>query len=555
MAEPGGTQTRDEQRLAELGYEQELDRGWTRFTNFAISFSIISVLAGCFTTFYVGWNNGGPIVVSIGWPVIALIILTVAVSMSELASAFPTAGGPYWWAHRLAGAGWSWFTGWFNVLGLIGIVASVDYVLSVFATTLFGLWGWDLGFINFGDTKHIIQEIFWVYAVILALHALINIYSHRLIALFTSVSVWWHVFGTLVILGILIFVPDHHQSADFVFTEKLNNSGFNEGLTSGGLYWFLVLPVGFLLTMYTITGYDASAHVAEETVGAEQAAAKGIWQSVALSAVIGWFLLLAFLFAATHPTAVTNGAGTPLTGSSIAVFLSADMDQNWAEAIILVACIGQFFCGMACVTSCSRTFFAFSRDRAVPGHRLWARVSGAGVPAMAVLGSVALAFLIVLPALFAPDPATEGGFVPPVAFFAVTAIGTVGLYIAYVTPVYLRWRAGDSFETRSWTLGQSYKWINAIAVVFVILMVIILCLPAYSAGVPWEGGFDWKLFNYTPLVVGVVLLGTGLAWVLGMNKRYQGPIRQIEFDEGMGIVEEKPAGPAPATGSTPGAGE
>src|SRR4029077_8775879 len=115
---------------------------------------------------------------------------------------------------------------------------------------------------------------------------------------------------------------------------------------------------------------------------------------------------------------------------------------------------------------------AFSRDRAVPGHTLWSRVSGGGVPTMAVLGSCALAFLIVLPGLFAPDT-----FVPPVAFFAVTAIGTVGLYIAYATPVYLRWRAGDSFETRSWTLGSKYKWINAIAVVFVILMVIILCLP------------------------------------------------------------------------------
>ena len=104
----------------------------------------------------------------------------------------------------------------------------------------------------------------------------------------------------MIILGILIFVPDSHQSADFVFTERINNSGFDDGLISGGLYWFLVLPVGFLLTMYTITGYDASAHVAEETVGAEQAAAKGIWQSVALSALIGWFVLLAFLFAATH---------------------------------------------------------------------------------------------------------------------------------------------------------------------------------------------------------------------------------------------------------------
>jgi amino acid transporter len=363
--------TVDEQRLAELGYEQELERGWTKFTNFAISFSIISVLAGCFTVFYVGWNNGGPIVISIGWPVIALIILTVAVSMSEIASAYPTAGGPYWWAHKLGGAGWSWFTGWFNVIGLIGIVASVDYVLAFFASQLFGLWGWDWGFVNWADKQHIIQEIFWLYAVILVLHAAINIFSHKLIALFTSISVWWHVAGALIILGILIFVPDHHQSANFVFTEKINNSGFANGAVSGGTYWFLVLPVGFLLTMYTITGYDASAHVAEETVGAEQAAAKGIWQSVAISAVIGWFLLLAFLFAATNVGAVNKGFG-----SVIAVFTSADMNQNWAEAIIAIACVGQFFCGMACVTSCSRTFFAFSRDRAVPGHQLWSARDG-----------------------------------------------------------------------------------------------------------------------------------------------------------------------------------
>ena len=536
--------TADEKRLAELGYKQELPRGWTRFTNFAISFSIISVLAGCFTVFYVAWNNGGPIAISIGWPVIALIILTVAVSMSELASKFPTAGGPYWWAHSLGGAGWSWFTGWFNVLGLIGIVASVDYILAFFSTQLFGLWGWDLGFINFADDLHIVKEIFFVFVIILALHALINIYSSHLVALFNSISVWWHVIGVLIIIGILVIVPDSHQSADFVFTERINNSGFAEGAIGGGTFWFLVLPVGFLLTMYTITGYDASAHVAEETVGAEQAAAKGIWQSVASSALIGWFVLLALLFAATNVDAVNEGFG-----SSIAVLTSAEMNQNWAEAIILIAIIGQFFCGLACVTSCSRTFFAFSRDRAVPGWKLWSRVSGKrGVPAAAVLGSCALAFLIVLPAYFASET-----YIPPVAFFAVTAIGTVGLYIAYVTPVYLRWRQGDAFEARSWTLGPRYKWINAVAVVFVVLMFIILMLPYSSLGVPWEDDFDWSFFNYTPLVVGVVLLGTWLAWVLGAKNRYKGPVRTLEFDEGLGVVEEKPDSPPPAEPPPPAA--
>jgi amino acid transporter len=281
--------------------------------------------------------------------------------------------------------------------------------------------------------------------------------------------------------------------------------------------------------------------VAEETVGAEQAAAKGIWQSVAISALIGWFLLLAFLFAATNVNGVNKGFG-----SVISVFTTADMNQNWAEAIILIACIGQFFCGMACVTSCSRTFFAFSRDRAVPGHTVWSRVSPKGVPAMAVLGSCALAFLIVLPALFASD-----AFVPPVAFYAVTAIGTIGLYIAYVTPVYLRLRAGDSFKPRSWTLGNRYKWINTVAVVFVVVMFVVLMLPFSNLGVPWKSNFDWSFFNYTPLVVGLVLLGAGLGWVLGANKSYTGPIRQIEFDEGMGVVAEKPTDAPAAGGGSP----
>ena len=126
----------------------------------------------------------------------------------------------------------------------------------------------------------------------------------------------------MIIIGILIFVPDHHQSANFVFTQRINNSGFAGGSTSGGIFWFLVLPVGFLLTMYTITGYDASAHVAEETQGADEAAAKGVWQSIALSAVIGWFVLLAFLFAATDVKAVNDASGTSIASSP-----SAAMDQ------------------------------------------------------------------------------------------------------------------------------------------------------------------------------------------------------------------------------------
>src|SRR5579859_8162004 len=141
MGATAATRSSDEQRLAELGYKQELRRGWSSFSNLAISFSIISVLAGCFTTYGQALKNGGPIAISIAWPLISVMILLVAFSMSELASAMPTAGGIYYWASKLGGAGWGWFTGWFNLIGLVAVVASVIYVCATFLMNLLGLYG------------------------------------------------------------------------------------------------------------------------------------------------------------------------------------------------------------------------------------------------------------------------------------------------------------------------------------------------------------------------------------------------------------------------------
>src|SRR5215831_7147317 len=167
---PGKTLSEDERQLAELGYKQELARGWSAFTNFAISFTIISVLAGTFTTFSFAWLNGGPIAVSIGWPVLCFFVLMVAFSMAELTSRYPTAGGPYWWAHDLGGKGWSWMTGWFNIVGLIGIVASVAYGAAIFLNVLLGLYGLNILGVNFGDTQHVLGEQWLLFALILGLY-------------------------------------------------------------------------------------------------------------------------------------------------------------------------------------------------------------------------------------------------------------------------------------------------------------------------------------------------------------------------------------------------
>src|SRR5437773_9129536 len=150
----------DERQLADLGYKQELTRAWSGFTNFAISFTIISVLAGCFTNFSFAWTAGGPAAVAWGWPILCGFVLLVALSMAELTSAFPTAGGPYWWAAKLGGKGWSWFTGWFNIVGLLGIVASVAYGAAGVLYAVFGLYVLNVLGVNFGDSAHALSEPF-----------------------------------------------------------------------------------------------------------------------------------------------------------------------------------------------------------------------------------------------------------------------------------------------------------------------------------------------------------------------------------------------------------
>ena len=507
---------RDEERLAELGYKQELSRTWSAFTNFAISFTIISVLAGCFTAFGFAWLNGGPVAVSWGWPILCLLIFTVAFSMAELTSAYPTAGGPYWWAHDLGGKGWSWMTGWFNIAGLIGIVASVAYGAAIFLNILLGLYGLDIFGINFADTEHILGEQWFLFFLILLLYTVVNIFGDRILALANNISVGWHLLGVAVIIAILWIVPDTHQSADFVFTQRFNESGFFGGSTGNFGFWFFVLPIGFLLTMYTETGYDASAHTAEETQGAAISAAQGVWRSVFYSAIIGWILLLSFLFAANDVGAIDDGAGY-----STFIFTSA-LDSWAAKLVILIATVGQLFCGAAGLTSASRTWYAFSRDRAIPGWNLFRRVNRDRVPFNAVIGVSVFSLIVAIPALFGKNDV-------PFAFYALTGICTVGLYVAYIIPVYLRLRAGDNFKPGPWTLGARYRWVNSIGIFFVILVVFALNLPYTPTGLPWNDGFDASLVNYTPVAILLPLI-FGVWYLVSAKNKYQGPVSTLEED-------------------------
>jgi amino acid transporter len=512
----------DETRLAELGYKQELNRSWSGFSNFAISFSIISILAGCFTSFGLGWNNGGSAAIAWGWPIVSVFILIIGLCMSELVSAFPTSGGIYWWASKLGGAKAGYYTGWLNLIGLLAIDASVAYGCATFFDGM-------LGFFDSGYTAGNLNRVFLYFLVILILAALVNIFSSHLLAVLNNVSVWWHVFGAAAVILILIFALKSgasHASAKDVFTGTVNGTGFFSGHTHGAGFIFYVLPLAAILTQYTITGYDASAHLSEETKSAANSAAKGIWRSIFYSAIGGWVLLLSFLFAVQDKS---------LVGGSVQNIFHQALSSNVGGVVMLISTAGQFFCTVACMTSTTRMLFAFSRDGAVPGGRYWSKLNANRVPVYGVLITAVIAIIVTLPALVKVDIA---GVPTPVAFFAVVSIGVIGLYVAFAIPIFLRWKAGANFTPGGWTLGSKYKWMSIVALVEIVITSVYAMLPTSSGGAPWYSGFAWKYVNYAILVVPGALILLWIWWHLSVKNWFTGPKNTVNLPMGMTSADE-----------------
>ena len=450
----------------------------------------------------------------------------IALSMAEIASAYPTAGGLYYWASKLGGPGWGWATGWFNLIGQVAVTAAIGYGLATFATVLFDYWfsyttrmdDW------FGASAN--MSIYILYAAFLLAACLINVLNIRITSGLNMFSAWWHMIGVAIIVGVLIIVPDQHQSLSYVFTETINVSGYGNGVVgfTHPTFWF-VFGLGLLLSQYTITGFDASAHTAEETHNASRGAAVGMWTSVVVSVIFGWILLLAVTFSIPS----TEGALENI-GIVVPWIWAESMSQNWAEALLFICVVAQFFCVTASVTSASRMMFAFSRDRAVPGHPIWRRVAKNRVPVWSVFGIGVFAAILMIPAIW--------NYL--VGYGVGTAIAVIGLYIAFILPVWLRWRKGDSWdEPRAWTLGKHYKWLNPISIAWVALITILFIFPLYKAGLPWEADFTWELTNYTVLWFAGIGLIFGGWWFLSARKWFKGPVRMGTEEELERLEEEQ----------------
>ncbi len=476
--------------LAELGYKQELHRGMSGFSNFAVSFSIISILAGCITSYSIALKSGGPAAINLGWPIVGLFVLCVALAMAEVCSRYPTAGGLYFWAGRLAKKNkrqWAWFVGWFNFLGEVAVTAAIDYGAAVTMMAFASL--------TFGVVPDPVNT-FILFLVLIVIHGLLNTFGVNLVSLLSNVSAWWHIVGVLIIVGVLWIVPTSHQSFSWTLTAFHNETGW-----SFGPYVFLM---GLLMAQYTYTGYDASAHVAEETKGASRAAPRGIVMSVVISIIGGWILLFSITAAIQNGSeaGLTKLAATTTGLPPAQIFLDALNNPTLAKFLLFIVCGAQFFCGMASVTANSRMSYAFSRDNAIPGSRLWSKVNPrTSTPTNSIWLCVAAAIVLTIPALF--------NFT---AYLAVTSIAVIGLYIAYVTPVLLR-RLNKDFVPGPWNLGRWSPIIGWIAIVWVVFICILFVLPPVLP-------ITVDTFNYAPIAVVVVIVFATVLWFTSGKKHF-----------------------------------
>ena len=470
----------DVRTLQALGYRQELARRMHGFSNYAVSLSIICILAGGVTSFHVGFCTVGGAAIGLGWPLVCAFSLLVALTMAQIASAFPTAGGLYHWASILGGRGWGWATAWFNLAGLVTVLAAIN--VGTFQFVAGSFWP-DIA----GDAR---AQLLAVVAITFT-QAGINHLGIRVTAWLTDFSGWWILLVAVALTALLVA---HTASIDFARLWTFDNFS---GLPAADPVWpaqsspAWLFVLGFLLPAYTITGFDASAHTAEETIHAAHAVPRGIVRSVLVSGVFGWIMLVAVVLSMPSLADAARQGGNAFSWTVESV-LPARLSQ------IVFGCIAvaQYLCGLATVTSASRMAYAFARDGGLPVSHVMRRVSPRFQSPSVAIWTVAIA--AVLFTLYTP------------VYTTITAVCVILLYISYVLPTALGFLAHGRAWTRfgPWQMGRWYRPAAVISVAGCLGLIVVGLQPPNEQAL---------------YVVGAMVLWLVAWWQIRARRVFPGP--------------------------------
>jgi amino acid transporter len=483
----------DKKVLHSMGYAQELSRSMSKFSNFAISFSIICILSGGINSLGQATSGIGGAAIGIGWPVGVIVSGVFAYALAQISSAYPTAGGLYHWGSILGNRFTGWLSAWLNLLGLVTVLGAINVGTFYF---FFGAFG-----PMFGVEDTLVHRVLFV-AVITGLQAIINHFGIRLTARLTDAS-GYLIFGTSILLTIvcLASASSFDVSRLWTFHNYTGTEGAS-GVWPNAVSGIMAFMLGLLLPIYTITGYDASAHTSEETHDAARSVPSGIVSSVWWSGLFGWIFLSAFIIM------VPNLDDAAKQGWNV-FFWGMDQQVNPTLKMILYILIfvSQFLCGLATVTSASRMLYAFSRDGGIPGaSAALASVSTVHrTPVAAIWTASILSVLFV----WLTSAITIAG---TPAYSIVVSCTVIFLFLSFTVPIALGLVTigGPKWPSMGpWNIGiGNYKIVAVLSILAMILIIVIGIQPPN----------DWALI----ITVGFLVLSL-IIWFLFENKRFKGP--------------------------------
>ena len=478
--------------LHSMGYAQELSRSMSKFSNFAISFSIICILSGGINSFPQALGGVGGAGAGIGWIVGCLISGMFALAMAQIASAFPTAGGLYHWSSILGNRFWGWLTAWLNLLGLITVLGAINIGTAFFFQGTFGsLVGMDT------SAGHIVTFV----AIITIAQALFNHLGIKVTTFLTDVSGYIIFLTTFVlVIACLYYAPALDFSRLWTFTNYSGEAGGNVFPQSDSMMGLFLLCL--LLPVYTITGYDASAHTSEETKNAAMSVPKGIVSAVLWSSLVGWVMICAIMLAVPDMT-----AGAAQGWGVFYATMDAILPPTLKSIIYVGILIAQLLCGLATVTSASRLLFAFARDDGMPiGSKALASVSPQfRTPVMAIWTSSILCILYVFAAQFVSVGGTN-------LYTIVVNSTLVFLFLSFIIPIMAGMLA---FGGPKWATPGPWAMSAGLFKLVCVLALIGKGIIFYIAVQPPNNTVLW-------IVLGLIALAIVL-WVAVENRRFEGP--------------------------------
>lgn len=498
----------DEALILALGYKQEFKREFSLWTLFAVSFSVLGLLpsiAACF--------DYQQLVVGISpipWILAIFFISSVALSMAEVASAFPTSLGTPYAVSQLAPPKLApiltWLTCWSNWLCQITAAPSVN---NSCACLILALRSYNSSGIS--PTK---GEIYGLGTGIQIVHGIISSLPTRWLATFNSVGTITNILF-LVIVFVMILAGNHRQDY-YPDTSKFNDNGF-----AWSFYNQTDWPMGiavlqsFLGVIWAMSGYDSPFHLSEECSNASVAAPKAIVLTATCGGAIGWMFMLAISYTLVSIDEIAEdkqGLGQPFVS-----YLTQILNKNAVNAATTLTIISSFFMGCSCMLAASRVTYAYARDGFFPLSRYWKIVNQkTKTPINAVWVNLLLGQLLLL-LNFAGDTAIG----------AIFSVGGISGFVSFTMPTLLKITyANKTFKRGPWHLGVWSRPIGFVSVVFVVVMIPILCFPTVRGK-----NLSLDEMNWTVVVYFGPMLMALLWFVIDAHKWYNGPKPNIDSDD------------------------